>query len=416
MATLAQMASAHRPVPLEGLSPDALLSGARVAIARGLLDELDWLSQDAAAVALFELASALPRSAEKRELGRRVLTALHQGPATTFVAIAAALALSSARGLAGAHIRSRVAVALALPARMGTRADALALALISRRDLQREWVAQPATGSLPSRRLAARLIERAAREAARRATEGDTTGVGVFHSDSVRTAWRWLLADRESLVWRHIAAARGVLSFAIPSLWDEIEHDLSLALTPTEWRRAAASLAASLAVAPITSLELARDVLESPMLQRDPGVAGAMIFGLPFAAETELEAAEELLEIIVEVGDLSAAEMLASLRRERTDTTMGGDAATLARQLIAAAEPTADDGIIALRQAIIDELDSGASGTSGDNLRDRVGAALDAFARVGVAGVAEQIDQVLACARTRISELEHADDTSAESR
>ncbi len=415
MATLAGLASEQRPVPLEGLSPHALLASARTAIAQGLLDELDWLSQDAASVALFELASALPRGSEKREIGRRVLTSLHQGPAGTFVAIATALALGSPRGVSGDQIRARVALALQLPAGMGTRADALALALISRRELEREWVRLPATGSLPSRRLAARLIERAAREASRRAAEGDATGIAVFESDSVRTAWKWLLADRESLVWRHIAAARGVLSFAIPSMWAEIEHDLSLALTPTEWRRAAASLAASLAVAPITSLERARDVLEGPILQRDPGVAGAMIFGLPFAAETELEAAEELLEIIVSVGDISAAELLAALRRERTDTDIGGDAADLARQALVQAETTDDDGIIALRQAILDELKPASMRTT-ESLRDRLFIALDAFSKSGAQGVADELGSVLAAARKRIAELEDASGDSPGSR
>jgi len=415
MATLARLASEQRPVPLEGLSPHALLASARTAIARGLLDDLDWLAQDAAAVAMFELASALPRCTEKREIGRRVLTALHQGAAGTFVAIATALALGSPRGVSGDQIRARVALSLQLPAGMGTRADALALALISRRELEREWVRTAATGSLPSRRLAARLIERAARQAARRAAEGDSTGIAVFQSDSVRTAWKWLLGDRESLVWRHIAAARGVLSYAIPSMWAEIDHDLSLALTPTEWRRAAASLAASLAVAPITSLERARDVLESPILERDPGVAGAMIFGLPFAAETELEAAEELLEIIVEVGDISAAELLASLRQERKDTTIGADAALLARRQLEQADATDDDGVAALREAIMDELRP-AEERAEESIRNSLFGALDAFARTGAPGVAEELDKVLAAASKRIQILEDAGDDTPEAR
>ena len=43
--------------------------------------------------------------------------------------------------------------------------------------------------------------------------------------------------DRESLVWRHVAVARGVLSRSIPEFHDEIESNLDPKLTPTEWRR-----------------------------------------------------------------------------------------------------------------------------------------------------------------------------------
>ena len=49
----------------------------------------------------------------------------------------------------------------------------------------------------------------AAREAARRAAEGDDTGIRVFCTQPVREAWDRLLTDRETLVWRHVASARG---------------------------------------------------------------------------------------------------------------------------------------------------------------------------------------------------------------
>ncbi|MEM9488135.1 MAG: serine/threonine protein kinase, partial [Myxococcota bacterium] len=148
MATLAAVASEYQPVPLEGFSPPALLAGTRIALASGLFDELDWLSAPAGAVAIYELAAALPRSDEKRELGRRVLTSLHQGDAETFVALATALALGSSRSLSGPLMRARVELSLHLPIGMGTRADALALALISRPESEREWLSVPSTGSL----------------------------------------------------------------------------------------------------------------------------------------------------------------------------------------------------------------------------------------------------------------------------
>ena len=105
---------------------------------------------------------------QRRQLGREVLTRLYEGDAETFVVLATSLAAESKRTLTGPPIRARVALALELPLGSGVPSDALALALISRPDLRREWVSDPAMGSLPSRRLAARLLERAARESARR--------------------------------------------------------------------------------------------------------------------------------------------------------------------------------------------------------------------------------------------------------
>ena len=101
---------------------------------------------------------------------------------------------------------------MSLPIGSANNVDALALALISRQDTSRDWLCNPAEGALPSRRIAARLLERAAREAARRAVEGDDTGIGVFCTRPVREAWDRLLADRERLVWRHVASARGLLA------------------------------------------------------------------------------------------------------------------------------------------------------------------------------------------------------------
>src|SRR5688500_3155280 len=73
LASLAMAASNQRPVPLEGLRPDALHASIRVAFASGLVDDVGWMSPGLAAAALFEIAAALPSGEEKRELGRRVL-------------------------------------------------------------------------------------------------------------------------------------------------------------------------------------------------------------------------------------------------------------------------------------------------------------------------------------------------------
>ncbi len=407
MATLSAVALEQRPVPLEGLDPEALLDSVRVAISHSLVDDLDWLSARGAAVAVLELASALPASSEKRELGKRVFALLRRGDAATFVALATSLALGSRRAMSGPQIRARVALALLLPTGMGTRADALALALISRRDLEREWLSIPSTGSLPSRRLAARLIERAAREAAARALEGDDAGVMVFATAPVQLAWRRLLADRESLVWRHIATARGLLSVAIPACAEEIEQGMSAELGPTEWRRAAASVAASIAVDPVVGLDRSRGFLASDVFRRDPGCAGAMIFGLPCASDSELDAANELLEALIGVGGIYAIEALVDLREERIASNFGAGAAALARAQLSDEVDSSDDGLVALMAALASELDPDAGRE--DSLRDKLAAALYAFANDGPEGAFPLIEDILAAAQATIEFLEQAD-------
>src|SRR5580698_210333 len=156
MAALARATSEDGPGPLEGLHPKALVSGVRAALEGGLVDDLDWLAPAAAGAALYELASALPPGHEQRELGRRVLARLLAADAETFVAIARRMALAGGRGLGSPAIRARITLVTELPVGLGVQDGSLALALASRRELAREWIGVPSTGSLPSRRLAAR--------------------------------------------------------------------------------------------------------------------------------------------------------------------------------------------------------------------------------------------------------------------
>ena len=205
----------------------------------GSLEELDFLAPEAAAIALYQIAGALPLGAERRAIGRKVLTYLYQGNATTFAALAAQMALSSTRPLRGAGIRARIELAVGRRRGADAAVDRLALAILSRRELADGWVSHAATGSLPDRQLAGRLLERAAREAGRRAMAGDRHPLKMFTAmfstpamdtpprggfDSVSSAWHTLLADRETLVWRNIAVARGLLCHVMPGLvpssWD----------------------------------------------------------------------------------------------------------------------------------------------------------------------------------------------------
>ncbi len=384
MATLAAEIAQQRPVPLEGFDPGMLRRSVQAALAMNLLDDLDFLSGPAAAAALYELAAALPDGGERREIGRRILERLYEGNAPTFVALATQMAVGSPKALSGAPVRARVALSLDLPLGAGTQADRLALALISRREVEREWLSLPSIGSLSSRRLAARLLERASREAARRSSQGDDSGLRAFQTESVQNAWNRLLADRESLVWRHVATARGLLSDAVPEHADEIHRHLETGMTPTEWRRAAASIAARIAIDPEDASETVTHFLESHVVERDAGVCGALVLGLTRAAEAEPAAVEEILPALVRKGGLDAIEALVDLRRERLGANVGGWASELGRaelreRLEAGSD---DDGERALVAALHDEL---AADDSRDNhtLPERIGHALMAFAEEG---------------------------------
>ena len=65
LAMLASIAE-REPAPLEGIAADQLLLATRTALADGLLADLDWLAPASAAIALFELAQALPPGPERR--------------------------------------------------------------------------------------------------------------------------------------------------------------------------------------------------------------------------------------------------------------------------------------------------------------------------------------------------------------
>jgi hypothetical protein len=413
LASLAAAAADQQPTPLEGLATDQLLASVRCALAAGLAEDLSFLSRPVAAAALFELAGALPPSPEKRELGRRVLVELHDGDAATFVTLATALALSSPRALGGAPVRARVALSLRLPLATGAHVDGLALALVSRPELERGWLSAHSMGALPSRRLAARLLERAAREAARRAKEGDDSGVRVFERPSVRTAWARLISDRESLVWRHVAVARGLLAVAAPMRAAEIEHDLSPRFGPSEWRRSATSLAATVAHDPTNALPACLKLLQSDLQTRDNGVASAMIFGLSRVVEQEPEAADELLAKLVPCGGIEAIEALADLREEHFGHPIGAQAAFMAIDRLRAKESSGDDGTVALIESLIDDLDMGAERPR-SSLRLHLSDALQAFAEGRELNSAT--DAALAMASTAMEVLEGTGDENAEAR
>ena len=412
LASLAAATLDQQPTPLEGLATDQLLLGVSSALSAKFFDDLSFLSRPVGAAALFELAGALPTSPAKRELGRRVLVELHEGDAATFVTLATALALASPKALGGAPIRARVALSLRLPLAVGAHVDGLALALLSRPELERNWLTAHSMGALPARRLASVLLERAAREAVNRAKEGDDSGVRVLERPAVRAAWSRLITDRESLVWRHVAAARGLLAQVAPMRAAEIERDVSPRLGPSEWRRAATSLAATLSHEPQAAMARCQKFLGSEILSKDPGVAASMIFGLSRVVEQEPEAADELLAQLVPVGGVEGIEALVDLRDEHHGNPIGAQAAFMAIQSLKSTEATQDDGALALTAALIDDLDMYAVKPA--SLRTHLRAALDAFA-LGK-DLSGPTDGALAIANSAMDLLESLGDESPEDR
>jgi hypothetical protein len=312
LAVLAQVAE-REPAPLEGLAADQLLLSVRTALNDGVLGDLDWLSPAAAAVALFELAQALPPGAERRELGRRVLTRLREADRDTFVRLLIALARSSPKVVASDSLRARLEVVLSAPLTSPGSIGELALGLLAQPSLAQSWIEVPATGSLPGRRLAARILAHGAREAVRRLDSGDRGGVQVLVRPGVRAALGRLLADREALVWRFAAIARGMLAHVDSELADDIDRELRATASNTDARRAAASAAAALERGG-AAMRWAAQLVERSA--KEPGVARGTILGLAGLAIAAPDDADAIAEQLVKRAPLEAAEALAELRRE----------------------------------------------------------------------------------------------------
>ncbi|MEO8874875.1 MAG: serine/threonine protein kinase, partial [Polyangiaceae bacterium] len=381
---------------LEGLHPEALAKAVHVALQAGIVDDLEWLEPAAAGTALYALAAVLPVGNEQRELGRRVLARLNSGDAGTFALMATRMARTSAKAIATPGMRARISLVVELPIGLGVQDGPLALALASGRDLAREWIATPSTGSLPARRLAARLIERAAREAATRAQQGDEHPMRVFRSDSIKEAWNRLLDDRESLVWRHLAVARGLIAPWNPELKSEVLGSLAANLSPTEWRRGATSLAAMLAVAPEIAPRAADSAIASGAISRDPGVAAAFVWGVARAGEVESEAAATLLEKVIRAAPIDCAEALVELGADLEGTPFVEKAMLTVAVEIRKGKYAGDDGREALMREIGSDL---AREQRGDPpVREQLAMALETFATSGARAAHAAAVQVLASA------------------
>ncbi len=405
MAALARATEDDGPGPLDALHPEALLLGVKAALQAGLVDDLEWLEPSKAGAALYELASALPLGPERRDLGRRVLERLLEGNAEAFVALATRMALGAGKGLSTAAVRARLLLVTEMPLDENLADGPLALALVQRRELAREWVDVPSTGSLPGRRFAARLLERAAREAARRAQQGDLHPLRAFRGDAVSKAYDRLLADRESLVWRHVAVARGLLSPWVPELDAELDASLGAGLTPTEWRRGATSIAAKIAVNPEKAVRAAKAAIAGGALHRDAGIGPAFVWGLARAAEAEPAAAAALLDELAEHAPANIAESIVELYTELGRAELVDRAAakvTLGLEVKATPAP-GDDGAEALLRETQRDLDR--SRRQDEPIREQLARALEAYAGQGARAAYLAAKEVLTAAGGQMDAL-----------
>jgi len=340
LTALGQHVRVHGPPMLDGLRDTTLLRSVQVALETGLVDDLDWFEPSRAAVALYELSSALPPGAERRDLGRRVYQRVTEGTASTFAAVATRMVLGSGRALEPPSLRARVALLFELPIGCSVNPDLLALAIVMRRETFERWIVRASTGPLAARRLAAKLLEHAAREALIRSQQADSFPRQLLLSPEVQPHMRRLLLDREPLVWRHAAVARGLLSAVDRVTREEVESSLDPALSPTEWRRAAVSLVTLVAQDPQIALPQCRRVLEGEIGHNDPGIAAVMAQSLGRVLEAEPDAADSLLERLAATRRPDVAEALALLLLDVTTRVIGPRTSQLLRHVFSAADNT----------------------------------------------------------------------------
>lgn len=384
---LGQQTRIEGPPPLDGVDVGSLLHSCRLALSSGLADELDWLSSDQALVALYELTTALPAGNERREFGKRVFQGLYGGAAGPFVAVARRMAWSGVRQLESAPMRARVSLCFALPSSAGVNTSPLALALVSGRERFEAWLGAPSTGTLPERRLAARILEQAAQEAVRAQLSGDPYPCEWLLGPEVLPTYERLLADREPLVWQHAARARGALSQVRSALREEIEQGLDPSLSPTEWRRSLVSLVACIAHDPTISLGQCRSLVRGGLAQRHPALLTTALWGLAPVVEAEPELAQELVETVVterlSTGDvpLDMADDLRHLQDKLSDRSFAAGAAQRLSQALSQARDASDDPLVrALCEQSFARLTAPANP---QGIGDRVRQALNAFATKG---------------------------------
>jgi hypothetical protein len=382
-----------------------LVRAVQVALENGLVEDLDWIEPSKAALALYELTSALPSGPERRELGKRVFVRVYEGTAATFGTVATRMALGAARSLDTPPLRARVALLFELPIGSSVSSDLLALALVSRRDTFERWILRPSTGALPARRLAAKLLEHAAREAVARSLQGDSYPRQLLLGAEVQPTFKRLLSDREPLVWRHAAVARGLLGTVDRQVREEVELSLDPALSPTEWRRAAVSLVALVSGDPPTVLTQCRRLMQGEIGALDPGMAAAMVAALPRVIEAEPEAADTLLDWLISTRRTDVAEAAVGLTGDVAAKAMGPRTLALIRESLNAVRESTQPGALGLAERALRRI----SHVDTESMNEGVRQALVAFELSGARQAHEAALHLVEQAHWVAERLENSD-------
>src|SRR5688572_20794553 len=95
LTALGELGRVDSPPPLDGIGLPVLMRAVQVALESNLIDDLDWAAPERAAVALYEITSAMPAGRERTLIGRRVFSGLYQGTASTVAAVATRMAINS---------------------------------------------------------------------------------------------------------------------------------------------------------------------------------------------------------------------------------------------------------------------------------------------------------------------------------
>lgn len=302
LTAVAQATTSLGPPPLDGADRTALEAAAHVALERRFVDDLDFIDPGSAAVALYELSSAIAPGKVKRELRRKVFSLLYRGNAAAFVPVATRIALGAAGPLTIPTFQARVALCFDLPLGSTLNTAPLALALATRSATHPLWIGQPSTRALPGRRLAAQIYEYAAREAVFRFQLGDPQPRNSLLNPALAQGFQRLLSDREPLVWQPAAIARGLLASIHQGVREEVEESLDPALGITEWRRGGVSLVASVVSGDEEAHRSVISIIQGGLNDRDPGLRASLICALPHVVEAEPERADEIIQQLAASG------------------------------------------------------------------------------------------------------------------
>ena len=238
---LAGVLEGDLPLPLEEIPAPALLSCIERAHQSDEWDQTAQLGDAAWGALRYEIAATLGPGPLRESLIRKVEEHWQRASCVEFVFVAERMALSTPGRLLDPAIASRVGLAFAL-GRLHGDADVrdLGFYMVCHPALFMRWIEEPSLGAIPNRRLAGLIMAEAALGIQARVERGRDWVSRVWSRDAFQLTLRGLLADREPLVWRHAAVARGRLVACQAELRTSLEYDLAHPEWGTPWRRALA--------------------------------------------------------------------------------------------------------------------------------------------------------------------------------